>query len=371
MLQSVKRVHRDCDLFFLLVDRHNDDISAHTGFQTIDLDELHIPDQLQMAFAYDIVEMNTAVKPFLFSHLLQKGYSKVIYIDPDIFVFDRLDLPIDALETHSIVLTPHALSPAPQATSFSDKVQWEQNMLVGGIFNLGFIGISNRQSAWEFLVWWQNRCRYLCFVEPIVGLFVDQKWAELTIAYWNDVFMLRDPGFNVSVWNLHERTIYNKLVNQTHKLIFYHFSSIDINNESFLSKHDTSVTFQQYPLLKELFSNYRAAVRQNGYEQYRSTPYAFGFFKDRKRIDVLERRLYTQAADTTWNPFTCTKHEFYKNLKKHFRTETKKSTSIFLSVGGFFAYWILRTIGARFYRRLMMLGTKTIQLRAHTYLFQR
>jgi hypothetical protein len=370
MLQSARRVHPECDLYFLLVDRHYDGISEHTEFKTIDLDELHIPGQNKMAFAYDIVEMNTAVKPFLLSHLLEKGYSKVIYIDPDIFVYNRLDQAIEALDTHSIVLTPHALNPAPPANSFAGKVQWEQNMLVGGIFNLGFIALSNRKNTKEFLTWWQNRCTYLCYIEPIVGLFVDQKWAELAIAYWNDVFILRDPGYNVSVWNLHERSISNLHINENSKLIFYHYSSIDMTTDTYISKHVKSINFQRHPALIELFANYKSTIRKNEFDYYHSLPYVYGCFKDGKMIDVLERRLYAQAADGTWNPFLCTKTEFYRRLKKHTRSIIKKRNGLLLSLASILCYSLLRIIGANNYRNIMMLGTKAIQLRAHSFLFQ-
>jgi hypothetical protein len=370
MLQSVHQVHPECDLYFLLVDRHYDNISDHTEFKTIDLEELHIPELNQMAFAFDIIEMNTAVKPFLLAHLLQKGYSKVIYLDPDIFVYNRLDQAIAALDTHSIVLTPHALRPAAPASSFAGKVQWEQNMLVGGIFNLGFIALSNRSNAVEFLTWWQDRCKYLCYLEPIVGLFVDQKWAELALAYWNDVYILRDPGYNVSVWNLHERSISGMHVNENSKLIFYHFSSIDMKTDSYISKHEKSITFQHHTGLSELFANYKLAVRHNGYDHFHSLPYVYERFNDGKTIDLLDRRVYAEAADDTWNPFMCTKKKFYANLRIHTRLMIKKRNGFFLSIAGILCYSLLRIIGAKNYRKLMSLGTKTIQFRAHSFLFQ-
>jgi hypothetical protein len=370
MLRSLRDMHPKSDLFYLLVDQHNDEIYTHTNFRTIDLNELHIPDQIQMAFAYDIVEMNTAVKPFLFNYLLQKGYSKVIYIDPDIYIYNKLDLAIKSLDKHSIVLTPHSLSPAQPASSFNGKVQWEQNMTVTGIFNLGFIGISNSPNTLKFLEWWQNRCKYLCYIEQIVGLFVDQKWAELAIAFWDDVFILHDPGYNVSIWNLHERTVQNKIVNKTHDLIFYHFSSIDLNNDSILSKHDINITIQHHPELKELFANYKAYVRQNDYDKYKSLKYAFGYFRDGKAIDILDRRLYANAANSSWNPFSCTRREFYNELKLQKNTSSKKKHGILFTLGGFLAYVLFRIIGSAKYRKLMMYGAKTIQLRAHTFLIR-
>jgi len=270
LLQSVADLHAECDLFYLFVDKDIANIPSENLFSVLTIDELHVPNIEKMAFVYDITELNTAVKPFLFSFLLNKGYKKVIFLDPDIYVYGRLDEVLNALDTHSIALTPHALHPSQGPKSFLDKVQWEQNMTYSGLFNLGFIGISHSTETVKFLDWWKERCQYLCFIEPNTGIFVDQKWAELAIVFWENIFIVRNPGYNVSLWNLHERVIDNGMVNKTSSLIFYHFSSIDIENESILSKHDKTVGFDIHPELRTLYIEYRHRVRSNDYIKYKS-----------------------------------------------------------------------------------------------------
>ena len=45
-----------------------------------------------MAAIYDVMELSTAVKPWLLRHLLERpGVDSVTYLDPDIQVFDSLD----------------------------------------------------------------------------------------------------------------------------------------------------------------------------------------------------------------------------------------------------------------------------------------
>lgn len=370
MLQSVGALHPECDLFYLLVDGANDSISSEHGFETITLDRLRIPNLLSMTFVFDIVEMNTAVKPFFISYLFNKGYSKVIYLDPDIFVYERLDSAIQLLDTHSIVLTPHALHPAPMIKSFVNKIQWEQNMTLTGIFNLGFIGISKGKSKKEFLNWWENRCCYLCFREPAVGLFVDQKWAELAIAFWDDIYILRDVGYNVSLWNLHERKYNNGFINGSSKLIFFHFSSINIEDNSFLSNHDKTVTFKQFPELHELFSKYRHKILENEYSVYSSIPYAYDYFNDGISIDLLERKIYAMVADFYPNPFASSRREFYRRIKRNAKTHQLKQNKRNYTIAEIAASLLFKLIGAKKYRELMLLGNKTVQMRAHTYLLR-
>jgi hypothetical protein len=46
-----------------------------------------------MIVRYSIIELNTALKPFIFDHIFktEKEVGNVIYFDPDIMVIGRLD----------------------------------------------------------------------------------------------------------------------------------------------------------------------------------------------------------------------------------------------------------------------------------------
>ncbi len=370
LLRSLERTHPECDRYFLLVDKQNDRIAAEQGFTTLSPGELGIEGFEQMSFAYDIVELNTAVKPFLLTSLLKKGYRKVIYLDPDILVVNRLDRVLKLLDTASIVVTPHSVHPAPPATSFLSQIEHEKNMSTTGIFNLGFVGISRTRDAEEFLAWWRNRCRYLCFVDPTAGIFVDQKWAELAVAYWDRVHILRDPGYNVSVWNLHGRALSRNKVNKKWPLVFYHFSSIEIRDDAIFSKNERYVRPEDYPEVKELFSRYRKEVVVNGFDEFSRIPYGFGFFSDGKKIDLLERRLFAMVAEQFKNPFGCTRKEFHKEVKKNAaRLELQTKGAAFAALG-VFSRLLFRLIGPRNYRNLATYLGKSSQLRAHTFLLQ-
>jgi hypothetical protein len=368
LLQSVTVQHADCDLFYLFVDKDVKDIPIESWFTILSLNELNIPNLEQMAFAYEITELNTAVKPFLFSLLLNKGYKKIIFLDPDIYVYKRLDDVLNVLDTFSIALTPHALHPSQAPKSFLDKVQWEQNMTYTGIFNLGFIGISSTQETMEFLSWWKDRCKYLCLMEPTTGLFVDQKWAELAIVFWEKIFIVRDPGYNVSFWNLHERTIHQNRVNGSIDLVFYHFSSIDIDNESILSKHDKTVGFDTYPELRSLYFEYRRTVNNNGYKKYKNIPYGYSCLADGFVLSTLERRLYSMIAPYCPHPSLLNKKEFYKTLKHYGKNVPQKAIrSIILAKA---ASGVLKLLGTKKYQKLMEVLGKAPQLRTHTFLLR-
>ena len=375
LLESVKKHHDDADLFFLLVDEEADSqvTSVAAGLcAVIPVKEIGIPDFQKMAFQYDIVELNTAVKPFVIDHLFKKGYHKVLYLDPDILVCGRLDSAIDALTDHALVLTPHQLSPVIPLSGYTSYLPWEQAALETGIFNLGFIGVSNTPEGRSFIAWWSNRCRFLCYVEPAAGLFVDQKWVDLVPCYFPSVHILRDRGYNMSAWNLHDRRLVNGRVNDAEPLVFYHFSSIDMQNDDLITRHDASMQLRDRPDLLELFRSYRQSVRRNGYDYFRALPYSYASFADGRKIELLERRLFAALADLVPDPFGVPSGQFGRVLRAARRSRSDPHVRKRDGTAKRLTKSCLRTayrfLGARWYARLVLTFRRNERFRSHVFL---
>jgi hypothetical protein len=214
--------------------------------------------QLQkMAEVYKIVELNTSVKPFYISYFFsQHSDCKVIYLDPDIYVYHPFNEIVDQMERYDFVITPHILSPIP----LDEKYPQERLFVKFGIYNLGFIAIRKTQDSIAFINWWKERLAVLCYSEPEIGLFVDQSWVGFLPAFSSKVFISHHPGMNAAFWNLHERFFHSDnemlFVNKTYPLMFFHFSSFDLNNISALTKGGTRYSFDDRPDLKEIFESY-------------------------------------------------------------------------------------------------------------------
>src|SRR5678816_754382 len=77
-------------------------------FEVLPAHEIGIPDFDGMVLNYSIVELNTAVKPFYFSHLFKRHLDhddlKVCYFDPDISVYAPLDPIVESLSTSTVLL---------------------------------------------------------------------------------------------------------------------------------------------------------------------------------------------------------------------------------------------------------------------------
>ena len=118
----------------LLVDRLPKDFDlSREKFHLLLVEELRIPNFNSVAFKYDILELNTNVKPTFLKALLSRGVDQLVYLDPDIFIYSPLNSVFGALEDHAIALTPHILSPNQDLA--------EQILLSSGVFNLGFVAV--------------------------------------------------------------------------------------------------------------------------------------------------------------------------------------------------------------------------------------
>jgi hypothetical protein len=371
LLESVRRYHADADLFFLLVDKTADErVAAERDLAAVvPVEEICIPDFRKMAFAYDVVELNTAVKPFFIDYLFRKGYKKVLYLDPDILVCGRLDAALDALTEHAIVLTPHQLSPTAPLSAHIENSPWELAALDNGIFNLGFLGVSNSPEGRMFIEWWSNRCRFLCYFDPGSGLFVDQKWVDLAPCYFPSTHILRHRGYNMSGWNLHDRKLENGKVNGSDPLVFYHFSSLDMVIEENITKHDPSLKVIDRPDIAALFYDYRRMVRENGYDYFRTIPYSYNFFADGSPIEILDRRLFAAVAAGVADPFAVPANRFLKTLRSVRRAQRGgKPVRGMRDLGKSFLRLICTLIGRRRYEIFVRSLKGVDRLRSHSFL---
>src|SRR5258708_3610367 len=92
LCESFKKYHSGYEIFLLLVDELPSTVDLSTEqFHLVRIEELAIPHFRSIAFQYDILELNTNVKPTFLKHLLRQGIDQLIYFDPDIYVFGSAD----------------------------------------------------------------------------------------------------------------------------------------------------------------------------------------------------------------------------------------------------------------------------------------
>lgn len=292
LLKSVAKHHPEVDLYCVVVDT-NKRVAADfkSEFQIIDLTELAIPEFESFSFQYNVLELNTAVKPWAMESLLSRGYDNVIYIDPDIYLYKPMIEVFDALSTNDIVITPHLLSPI-----HDDKRPTELDIRRAGTYNFGFCAVKKSDNTINFLKWWQSKLFRDCVIDLDRGIFVDQSWIDLVPGLFDSVNVLRHPGYNVAYWNVAQRSVTcnakgNWQVNDQ-PLVFFHFSGFNPFKPTAFSKHQNRFTLSTLGPASELARQYSKALIANNAEMFSKLPYGYGYFNDGTVIPDGFRRIY-------------------------------------------------------------------------------
>jgi hypothetical protein len=306
LTKSFLKHHPGTKTFVLLADKIDGYFDpSQEAFEVVEADQLGIKDFDSFSFKYNIMEFNTAVKPFFFETLFAKGFKSVVYLDPDILVFKPLDEILTALDRRSIILTPHMMTPIPE----DGKFPTDTDILKAGGFNLGFIALSKGEVSGRLLSWWKERLYDKCRQGPFSGYGVDQVWLSLVPCFFDNYYVLKNPGYNVAYWNLHERTVTREgdefFVNG-HPLFFFHFSGFIMEKPGTISKIQKRYDVQGFPVLGELFTLYKRLLIENGYMETKQWPYYYGLFKNGSKISELARGIYLGLGiktDTFGDPF--------------------------------------------------------------------
>jgi len=338
---SFLKNHPDNKFYILIVDLKDDEfLKDCREHDVMWVEDLEIPNFLSYAFRYDILELNTNVKPTLLRRLLTV-HQKVLYLDPDIEVFQPLDLIYGRLDTSSVVLTPHITRP------ITDSMKpGEDSFLQAGDFNLGFVGVKADETGNAFLTWWQERCLEVGYNDLSVGLFVDQKWANLVPCLFPDVHVERSVSCNMAYWNLHERALEfiggKWIVNGSTPLLFFHFSGLNLKDRNQISKYQDRFDLKKRPDLLPLFDTYRDKLAANRFDHFLKYPYSFGKFSDGSEISPLARRVYSIAPSSfaAENPFSedsdvfafCKKKKLFGVAPKTYTTYNTNNNDVRLKI---------------------------------------
>ncbi|HEX3649472.1 MAG TPA: glycosyltransferase [Pseudonocardiaceae bacterium] len=251
------------------------------GAEWLDVDRTEF---LRMATSYTGPELAAAVKPLLLRRLLTEA-TVALYLSPDVRVYAPFAGDVAPLAAaHDIVLTPRFLEPLP----LDDREPDDAAVLAGGMFDLGFLAVSQRAKG--FLDFFAERLRQHAIVAP-------QRWADQIPALFRH-FVLRDPGFAAAHWNLHERTPVETPGGYTiggEPLRFFHFAGYRPDQPWLLSADAgrPRTTLSTAPVLRRLCESYRDELLAAGHDD--SPRYGFDALPDGTPLTVPMRRAYRHA----------------------------------------------------------------------------
>lgn len=296
---SVRRYHPEFTLHLVLAERRIDHVTglleAAGGpcrgptFVT-DLPAGRRPGWL---FGHTLVELATAIKTHFVLELLRRpDCDRVLYLDPDIAVFSRLDDVLAALDDAAIALTPHLLRPDREPQAIADN---ELSALRHGAFNLGFLGLANVPQSHSFAAWWRDRVDEYCIDALADGLFTDQKWIDLAPGFFDQLVILRQPRLNVAPWNLGQRSVTGSFdegfLVDGQPLGFYHFTGFDSGAHHVMAARYAPGN-RAVQMLIDWYTDHTASMAPRG-----PVPWSLACFDDGTPIPLEARRRYRSRPD--------------------------------------------------------------------------
>ena len=95
LAESFSEHHPEGTCYVLVIDDVDGYIDAAAEpFELVTPAQLDLEDYERMAAIYDVLELSTAVKPWLLSYLLNKrATERIVYFDPELQILHRPDRP--------------------------------------------------------------------------------------------------------------------------------------------------------------------------------------------------------------------------------------------------------------------------------------
>lgn len=278
------------------------DVPVIDGVNVINAADIGIKNFDWMTTFYQIIELNTAVKPFMLDWIFQNyDCDAAYYLDPDLYFYRPMhEIHAVFAEGGSIVLTPHAMKPVDDGFVPSDA-----NFLLAGSYNLGFVALRRCEETARFLKWWCGRLEHHCVISPRSDLFVDQRWIDLAPSYFDGVHILRHPGYNVAYWNVFQRDLRKDQEGWTvdgMPLVFFHFSGLPFDDMHKVSKYQERLKLNNLGAFAEEFTQYGARLVAHGAAATQSRPFAYTLRHQGKPISSLLVRQCIRASGLATPP---------------------------------------------------------------------
>ncbi len=297
LAKSLARHNPGSKLWTLVIDDYDRYLDpAAEPFEVLTPADIECDPFTRMALRYTVLELSTAVKPWLLRHLMKRTGGPLTYLDPDIKIYGSLERLDQLAADHGVVVIPHNREPIPLDGLKPSQV----DIMIAGVYNLGYVSLAPRPEVDALLDWWSERLRRDCRVDPIWGYFVDQRWFDLVPGFLSDLAIVREPEYNVAYWNLHDRELRRdgeRYLLDGRPLGFFHFSGFDPDHPLVLSRYQNRVDVLANPALEQILAEYATEVNDEGHDDSRKWPYSYGALGDGKKIDDTVRELYDEFAD--------------------------------------------------------------------------
>ncbi len=215
-----------------------------------------VSDVPTLSSRYTPTEFTAATKPVFVRAALDRFTDEphLLYADPETFIYQPLTPVLDRLQTATVLLTPHITRP-PNDGHWPDEKAL-QNV---GLYSAGFLAFRRGAETDRLLAWWQDRVRERAFIDPCAGLCLDQLWLMHWLTFFEGVRVIKDPGWQLALWNLPERRLTQTpagwLANGL-PLLWANFRGLS-NPDAGLFREQTRLRLTNRPDVRQLLTAYR------------------------------------------------------------------------------------------------------------------
>lgn len=268
---TLKLLHPGWTFHLCISDHKSSGLDANFESNLFDriiwIEEVDIENLYPWIFKHSVAEVPIVIKWPIALYLLENGSEKLMYLDPDIAIFHPLHDIERLLDTHTVVLTPHLLEHEYIIQTILNN---EISILNRSNSNLGFFALSSKTKGKRFAKWFSQRLLEFFDANMAHSLLTDQDLSNLPSGFFPDLYILRDPGYNVASWNLSKRSLSfsrnGTILVSGSPIKFYNFTGFD-------SGVGAAMAFRRSEgnhILSEIWTWYRLQMQRYGHEFPRS-----------------------------------------------------------------------------------------------------
>lgn len=262
-----------------------------------------------MALKYTASELCCALKAYAINHVLEgTRCAKLVYLDADTYVFAPLSRMLELLDGCNFVVTPHTLAPLPFPERFWERPSMGE-LAYAGVLNAGMLGLRATPAAKAFIDLWQTMVTAPGAFLDALGPQLEQNSFNWITCFADGVHVLRDSAYNVAYWNLHDRSLRCRGLDDGEDawtvdgkpVVTFHFSGFSPEAPHTLSRYDRRHSVYILPSVARLLDFYTARLLEHGAAQTRHLPYAFDALPSGIRIDKRMRDIFKAHETFLWS----------------------------------------------------------------------
>lgn len=178
-----------------------------------------------------------SLRPKAVLDAFSRGWDRVWLLGADTEFFASPRALYTVLEDNDMFVTMYTHESYGQE---DDLYPNDYDTFMVGQINADLVGFRKSEQVIKFLKWLDKRVETKCQYRG--RDFVDQVWMSMCFSYVDKVAVIRELGYNVGNYNMHNRQMYKDISGMWRMidgdpLVLFHYAGLEKGREEFVSKH--------------------------------------------------------------------------------------------------------------------------------------